>query len=354
MEPSFARRSVLTRASTLLNGLSKIVSARGQRSAASVLWWIMSLAIISSWIPESLLMGSSFAQVTAVLAGSAACGWMWLLTRTLFCEDAALTPGTLSAFGAVFVLEAAARLTHGVAIAGFQGELVRLIANAEPIACISMIALVFVAVLQNVDDQTTPAEKRFRVGYVCGLALTIFVSLVWAQDAQAHIGEATQRNALILCGLGVIVATRLAINYRHQNPLIIASSHQRKPIARRRPSAEGQVDLANRISTALGDEDFVTVEGLKVVDLAARLDVPAYKVTQCITGALGFSNFNQLLNARRIALAKSRLTDQGWQEKSISTIAYSCGFASLGTFNRSFKRLTGLTPRDYRNTLPSD
>jgi len=35
-------------------------------------------------------------------------------------------------------------------------------------------------------------------------------------------------------------------------------------------------------------------------------------------------------------------------DKTIAEICYSCGFGNLSNFNRVFKRITGMTPRDYR------
>lgn len=47
----------------------------------------------------------------------------------------------------------------------------------------------------------------------------------------------------------------------------------------------------------------------------------------------------------RIAKAQRRLI---FSSDRISSIAYEVGYESLSSFNRTFKRLTGMTPRDYR------
>lgn len=41
-------------------------------------------------------------------------------------------------------------------------------------------------------------------------------------------------------------------------------------------------------------------------------------------------------------------TDEG-----VSAVARQCGFATVGTFHRSFKRLVGVTPNDYCNRFPT-
>ena len=64
--------------------------------------------------------------------------------------------------------------------------------------------------------------------------------------------------------------------------------------------------------------------------------------------ALGFRNFNQMANRFRIEEAKRRLADPALRRLPILTIAYDCGFGSVGPFNRAFKAETGLTPLEFR------
>jgi AraC-like DNA-binding protein len=88
---------------------------------------------------------------------------------------------------------------------------------------------------------------------------------------------------------------------------------------------------------------------LKVADLAKRLEVPEYKVSQCITGALGFPNFNQMINHWRVERAKAMLADDRYADLPVLTIALDCGFGSIGPFNRAFKAHTGVTPTQFRS-----
>jgi AraC-like DNA-binding protein len=57
--------------------------------------------------------------------------------------------------------------------------------------------------------------------------------------------------------------------------------------------------------------------------------------------------FNQLVNEYRIAAFKTRLLQPESRELTIAGLAYDCGFNSLPTFQRAFKSLTGLTPKEY-------
>jgi AraC-like DNA-binding protein len=57
--------------------------------------------------------------------------------------------------------------------------------------------------------------------------------------------------------------------------------------------------------------------------------------------------FNQLVNEYRITAFKTRLLQPESRELTIAGLAYDCGFNSLPTFQRAFKSLTGLTPKEY-------
>lgn len=58
-------------------------------------------------------------------------------------------------------------------------------------------------------------------------------------------------------------------------------------------------------------------------------------------------NFRDLLAMYRINHAKELLISH--KEKNITAIAYDCGFTAQNTFNRTFKKITGMTPFAYRN-----
>ncbi|MEO6129978.1 MAG: helix-turn-helix domain-containing protein [Ferruginibacter sp.] len=57
--------------------------------------------------------------------------------------------------------------------------------------------------------------------------------------------------------------------------------------------------------------------------------------------------FNEFLNEYRIAEATQLLKDPQKSNLTIAAIAYDSGFNSLATFQRMFKKITGLTPREF-------
>ena len=60
------------------------------------------------------------------------------------------------------------------------------------------------------------------------------------------------------------------------------------------------------------------------------------------------TTFSEFLVVQRLAQAHRRLCEPDAVHAAISTIAYDVGFGDLSYFNRRFRRLYGLTPREVR------
>lgn len=62
-------------------------------------------------------------------------------------------------------------------------------------------------------------------------------------------------------------------------------------------------------------------------------------------------NFNDFINEYRIAEVKAKLSSTASQNLTLLGIAFACGFNSKATFNRAFKKFTGLSPKEYQDQL---
>jgi len=88
--------------------------------------------------------------------------------------------------------------------------------------------------------------------------------------------------------------------------------------------------------------------GLTVAQLAERTRLPEYRLRRFILERRGARNFSAYLAEHRLADAAARLADPAQARTPITTIAYDCGFASLGPFNRAFRERFGVTPTAFR------
>jgi AraC-like DNA-binding protein len=104
-----------------------------------------------------------------------------------------------------------------------------------------------------------------------------------------------------------------------------------------------------RLETAMDQDEVWRGEDLSISALAALVGAPEHRLRRLINGVLGHRNFADYVNGRRIEAAKTALAAPDLALKSISTIAYELGFASLGPFNRAFRAATGVTPTAWRS-----
>ncbi|MCP4401138.1 MAG: helix-turn-helix transcriptional regulator [bacterium] len=109
------------------------------------------------------------------------------------------------------------------------------------------------------------------------------------------------------------------------------------------------VGYKEKLLTYLEQDKPYTDNELKVQDLAERLGIASYQLSQVINTELQ-RNFYDLINSYRIEEAKQRLTDPGNQHFTILAIAYDVGFNSKSTFNTAFKKYTNMTPSQYKKS----
>ncbi|MBR0723901.1 helix-turn-helix domain-containing protein [Bradyrhizobium manausense] len=106
--------------------------------------------------------------------------------------------------------------------------------------------------------------------------------------------------------------------------------------------------LLRRLDNLMTVERVYRQEGLTIGALAAKLDLPEYRLRQAINEGLGYRNFNAFLNRYRLDEAKAALSDPSQRDVAVLTIAMDAGFQSIGPFNRAFKAESGLTPTEFR------
>ncbi|MFC5412429.1 helix-turn-helix domain-containing protein [Larkinella bovis] len=87
---------------------------------------------------------------------------------------------------------------------------------------------------------------------------------------------------------------------------------------------------------------------LSVEKVGRHLQLPAKTISAVLNQHLGKS-FNAFVNEYRLEEVKRRLNDPAFSNLTLTGIAFECGFNSQATFQRTFKQMTGFSPREYLN-----
>lgn len=213
----------------------------------------------------------------------------------------------------------------------------------NPLAFAVPIHLAFLAIVGWRND-LIEKRRNLRLFLLCWMILSLpIILLVEDADTPGHI-EAFTRMALTMPAIWLVIMTSIQI----QPNLALLGPHNKNLRGKLDPSE--QTAAVARLMQAIEAEQLFLDPTLTLPVLSKHCGMTQYKMRNLINGELGFANFSTFLNAYRVEEAKQRLAQSN---EPITTIALDCGFKSLSTFNRVFKKFEGLTPTLYREQPPT-
>ena len=112
-------------------------------------------------------------------------------------------------------------------------------------------------------------------------------------------------------------------------------------------SEDQKISLISKLEHLVQVEKIFINEKLSIEDIAIKLDTNSKYISQVINETFN-KNFYNYINSYRIEEAKLMLRSELSDKYSILGIAQSVGFVSKSPFNVAFKRITGLTPTEFK------
>jgi len=89
---------------------------------------------------------------------------------------------------------------------------------------------------------------------------------------------------------------------------------------------------------------------LTLKNLSDLIEVSVHKLSHFLNEIIK-KNFCDFINSYRVNEFKTMLQNPKYKHYTILAISYECGFNSKTTFYNAFKKITGITPTKYRETL---
>ncbi len=108
--------------------------------------------------------------------------------------------------------------------------------------------------------------------------------------------------------------------------------------------------LANRLTEHMEIEKPFLDENLNLSILADQSEISQPHLSQIINQHFEM-NFYDFVNRYRVEEAKQKLSSLDFVHLSVLGIAFDCGFKSKSSFNRYFKKYTGVSPSAYKKNL---
>ncbi len=101
------------------------------------------------------------------------------------------------------------------------------------------------------------------------------------------------------------------------------------------------------LNELMQDQELYLDSDLNLVKLAKQLQITSHQLSYIINRGYN-ENFFQFVNRFRVEKAKKMLTDSRNDKLSILGVAFESGFSSKTAFNTTFKKMTDLTPSEYK------
>jgi AraC-like DNA-binding protein len=170
-------------------------------------------------------------------------------------------------------------------------------------------------------------------------ALRLHMGTVEAQEAQAgHWWFWLLLGTVFVLVIGVVVWI-----FRSRKPHLPVDTNAAEDSTSETSNKSGE-ELMARICEQVEQRKMYLDCSLKVADVAAVVGTNSRYVSDCIKASRGCT-FTQFVNNYRIEHSKRLLLQQ--PDAKITSVALQSGFANETSFFRTFKSMTGMTPREW-------
>ncbi len=177
--------------------------------------------------------------------------------------------------------------------------------------------------------------------------------IMWVVDIINWVLGTLEISSHILSEL--LTFTSLSINFVFANLLILKSlrlpemkeiqeihKYEKSPL-----TVQTKNDILQRLEDLMIKEKLFLNSSITLGEMADKLSVVPRYLSQVINELKG-QNFYDFVNSYRIEEAKKILSDPSHDDEKILAVLFESGFNSKSVFNTVFKKITGITPSEYR------
>ncbi|MEJ8757209.1 helix-turn-helix domain-containing protein [Pontibacter sp. H259] len=190
-------------------------------------------------------------------------------------------------------------------------------------------------------------ERFFELNYIIRKVYEKYYCDAQERTHVVRVGNATERyHYFINSKPGYIERLPLecVASFLDMKPETLSRIRKQNAIPAQTPD---EADLLHLVKQFMEETECFKEKTVKIQSVAARLGIPAYKLSQALNTAAN-TNFNDYINQYRVAYIKKQLSKaESLQNFTIEALALQAGFASRSGFYKAFKKLEGISPKVY-------
>jgi len=183
--------------------------------------------------------------------------------------------------------------------------------------------------------------RNFTIALFVLLMINVLVKIIFGRDTGDYL--VSSLIAIIIYGTSASVIRSSAFFIEHLGTGVTTA----KKYARSSLSEEDKVEILRKLTESMEREKYYRNNLVSQSQVSRKLLIPAHHISQVINEKLNQSFF-EFIAMYRIKDAEQMLSNRDYNHLTVEDIAETVGYISKSAFNKTFKKITGKTPSEYR------
>ncbi|SON54533.1 Bacillibactin transport regulator [Hartmannibacter diazotrophicus] len=184
------------------------------------------------------------------------------------------------------------------------------------------------------------------VSALVDLAIAVDFDLYAGEHAVTIVAIANLGSLLAIAAAVAVVGASKPEPVTDEASLGEEASDAARALDRQDIDADTDQEVIAAIDRLLRERGLFRDPDLTLDRLARRAGIPARQISSAINRRFG-RNISQVVNEYRVEDAKRRLAET---DEPVTSVMFESGFQTKSNFNREFRRVTGMSPSDYRRS----